>query len=126
MPTGSTFRGRSTSEPSPSGKRSATPPEPPSHDPHIDHRLTSDPLEVDRWSWRSIQNVRTGTFEQAQEASTPMSELQPTVFDTHAHIISDDRVAYPPAEAEKDNPAAPFTIDNLITGMDSTGVSKAC
>ena len=55
-----------------------------------------------------------------------MTERTPPIYDTHAHIIAADRSAYPPAESERDNPAAPFTVDDLIAGMDANGVSHAC
>lgn len=48
------------------------------------------------------------------------------LFDTHAHVISDDLVRYPPAESKRHFAAAPFTVEALIAGMDALGVSRAC
>lgn len=48
------------------------------------------------------------------------------LFDTHAHIISDDPTAYPPNAHARNLSAPPFSIDQLITGMDEVGVQRAC
>lgn len=55
-----------------------------------------------------------------------MTERTSPLFDTHAHIIAADREAYPPAPAERDNPAGPFTVDDLLAGMEALGVTRAC
>ncbi|WP_116999912.1 amidohydrolase family protein [Desertimonas flava] len=48
------------------------------------------------------------------------------LFDTHAHVISDDTTAYPPNPKARNLNAAPFTIDQLLAGMDAVGVDRAC
>ncbi len=50
----------------------------------------------------------------------------PALFDTHAHVISDDALRYPPAESKQHLPATPFTAEQLVEGMDELGVTRAC
>lgn len=55
-----------------------------------------------------------------------MSEQNPPIFDTHAHIISPDRDTYPPADSERDTVVDTFTVDDLLAGMDALNVARAC
>lgn len=52
------------------------------------------------------------------------------LFDTHAHLISDDRVRYPPSplRGQTDIPAfpPPMTGQMLLELMDANGVARAC
>jgi L-fuconolactonase len=52
------------------------------------------------------------------------------VFDTHAHLISADQVAYPPSPMHGPlrpvDVTAPFDADQLIARMDEAGVSHGC
>lgn len=48
------------------------------------------------------------------------------LFDTHAHAISDDAGAYPPAATAKNPDAAPFTAEQLLAGMDALDIAHAC
>ena len=50
----------------------------------------------------------------------------PALYDTHAHIVSDDHERYPPAESKRHFAAAPFTVEQLLAGMDELGVGTAC
>jgi len=56
--------------------------------------------------------------------------VTPRLIDTHAHIISMDRRKYPPAPLNgvvKDEMFLDtFDLDQLLRGMDETGVSHAC
>jgi predicted TIM-barrel fold metal-dependent hydrolase len=58
---------------------------------------------------------------------TPMIEQ---LFDTHAHIIADDPIAYPPSlmRGKTELPKIPysFTVEQLRAHMDTHGVAKAC
>lgn len=53
-------------------------------------------------------------------------ERRHPIFDTHAHVVSDDRGAYPPAEAHQRAEVPPFTAEQLVSAMDETNVAKAC
>jgi predicted TIM-barrel fold metal-dependent hydrolase len=53
------------------------------------------------------------------------------LFDTHAHLISDDWERYPPRPLRPDLPTpqrTPYTVtaDSLVSLMDEHGVSRAC
>lgn len=56
-----------------------------------------------------------------------MIDAQSTrIFDTHAHVLSDDRGAYPPAKEHDGAEVEPFTAEQLVAAMDETNVAKAC
>jgi predicted TIM-barrel fold metal-dependent hydrolase len=48
------------------------------------------------------------------------------IFDTHAHVLSDDRQAYPPAKEHEGAEVEPFTGEQLVAAMDETNVAKSC
>ena len=48
------------------------------------------------------------------------------LFDTHAHAISADATRYAPAANAKNAGAKPFTVEQLIAGMDQLDVARAC
>jgi L-fuconolactonase len=48
------------------------------------------------------------------------------VFDTHAHIVSTDPARYPPAERYRSAKVTPFTVEQLVAGMDENDVTRAC
>lgn len=50
----------------------------------------------------------------------------PPLFDTHAHVVSDDLERYPPAASKRHFRAEPFTVEELVAGMDALGVDRAC
>lgn len=57
--------------------------------------------------------------------------VTPPLFDTHAHLISDDWDAYPPRSMRADMPVPPrtdytVTADSLVGMMDVHGVEAAC
>jgi predicted TIM-barrel fold metal-dependent hydrolase len=56
--------------------------------------------------------------------------MAPQLFDTHAHLISDDAARYPPAplRGHTDIPPLPkpVTDDMLLDWMDAQGVERAC
>lgn len=54
----------------------------------------------------------------------PQDELR--LFDTHAHIISADPVAYPPSKDGQGSTLRPFTAEQLREGLDEANVHKAC
>ena len=43
-----------------------------------------------------------------------MSDLDPPIFDTHAHIISPDRDTYPLTESTRDSSFEIFTVEDLL------------
>jgi L-fuconolactonase len=49
------------------------------------------------------------------------------IVDTHAHLISDDPIAYPPACAsiERSNVPSPLRAEDLLASMDRAGVERA-
>ncbi|MEI9965665.1 MAG: NAD(P)-binding domain-containing protein [Caulobacteraceae bacterium] len=67
-------------------------------------------------------------------AAGPSPDLQsmdmPGLFDTHAHLIADDPVRYPPARlrGQADLPPLPPPVTDamLLDWMDASGVARAC
>lgn len=62
---------------------------------------------------------------------TVSAARQPPLFDTHAHLISDDWEQYPPRPLHPDMPAPArtgytVTADWLVRAMDEQGVATAC
>lgn len=55
-----------------------------------------------------------------------MTQADLQIFDTHAHIISDDPIAYPPSEYGQKATVEPFTAEQLREGLSDANVSKAC
>lgn len=48
------------------------------------------------------------------------------IFDTHAHIMSDDPAVYPPSDEGKHSATPPYTVEQLLADMAATGVTRAC
>lgn len=64
-------------------------------------------------------------------AGAQFTSTLPPLFDTHAHLISDDWTTYPPKALRPDLPTPKrtkftVTVDDLLAMMDENGVAEAC
>ncbi len=55
-----------------------------------------------------------------------MSRSPEPLFDTHAHIISDDQEIYPPGAAGRARPVEAYRAQDLIADMAASGVTASC
>lgn len=54
-----------------------------------------------------------------------MTNSEP-IFDTHAHIMSDDPATYPPSDEGRHSPVQPYTAEQLLADMAASNVTRAC